>query len=96
MKLGFCNQYPNILRWQHSHRQNMCDLSASRQERVPSFITFLYHAFSQVPSNYSQTQSIRVRPSHCNWKMWSPFRMVAPVELADEKQLNLNACLKCS
>ncbi|XP_064441450.1 stanniocalcin-1 isoform X5 [Mirounga angustirostris] len=70
MKRGFCNQYPNILRWQHSHRQNMCDLSASQQEKVPSFITFL----PQVPSDSSQTQSICIRPSHCHWKLWGPLR----------------------
>lgn len=52
-------------------------------------------SFPRPPSNSSQTQSIHVRPSHYHWKLWSPFRMVAQVELADEKRLNLNACLKC-
>ncbi|XP_059033962.1 stanniocalcin-1 isoform X1 [Mustela lutreola] len=51
MKRGFCNQYPNILRWQHSHRQNMCALSASRQEKVPSLITFLPQAPLKLLSN---------------------------------------------
>ncbi|XP_059227933.1 stanniocalcin-1 isoform X1 [Mustela nigripes] len=51
MKRGFCNQYPNILRWQHSHRQNMCALSASRREKVPSLITFLPQAPLKLLSN---------------------------------------------
>ena len=94
MKLGFCNQFLNILQWRHSHQSNICDLYASPREKVASFITSLHSVFSQLPSNNSQTQNIHITPQTLSFEDAEPFRMVAPVELADKKQLNLNACLK--
>ena len=51
-------------------------------------------SFPSSPPTTLKHKTFHRTPQTLSFEDAEPFRMVAPVELADKKQLNLNACLK--